>query len=1133
MSVRQGTLGAPLAFPAPSLTMSAPSVSQASMQVDVYIGASIDVASEVEVYRHLLVALAGLPGPSAILANFEASGRQLDFVVCTPSGVLVIEAKSYRWPVTGKENGPWTMSPQGGLVLEMRNAYRQALDAKNAWKDAVGATASKASGYPDACVMAAFGWPEGSSVPSTAKVHKAVPGQLSELLRRGSQQRLTPKEVEMVAASLGLRRLAEHADAVDEEMAAARSRIELHNEQFRIQYELMATQLVDDQYELDGESRARAHVMNEVLKAPGQVALLLGPSGCGKSLLAARIAIDSIDAEFVPLLLQAQDFDGSLKDLIEREVGLLSGLSARQFLSDVRRLRRPVLVCIDGYNECPVDRQERLTRAVRAFVRKVGSPCVVTSSHQPARSDLLVGVTVNVQRPDDDLKVRIAQAACGTSDALSRLPGFLDAVGSGLEARLVGEVLVELGDGSSGFALFDTFVRKVLGEHSFEGVAFLARLAGVLTEDARFSTSVREVDRLLQGVPTARALLNLLLAKRVLARRGDRMSFGHEQFLRAATAEWAARVRMNSAEATLEALQSPRLAKSRLFLLGAIESKQLLHSVLPHVMDFELLCAADAGQCGAASQAWVRARCDEIIARMQREAEVLTFKRDGTGMTSVSCVVPNSPPWSGQDKVLLTLVTKAFCEGRYLSSVLEAVRRADAAILRMLASVGEDVERIELIKLSEGLFAEVVLFGGKEFSLSALISAAAGGHHSIRATYPVGLGEVRVAHWTKEKSLLETYVLLALLKRPAPAETGPLTDKLVDFFRTDWRRSPYHLKLQSLDLVEQMEVRDAARKRELLDAMGELKTKHPFIQHALTEAMYAQGAFDDVKWGDLDQLMAELKSLLAEPASAEACAAALHFYMHQFDSPFGDVHGQAWHDQSPEDLALLSAMACRGAAADKVAFCFPSSLIRRAADAGPTPYVVETIRPWLELPSEHSHGPQESLESFVAAHEAFGTMRLELPTVSWSSLQLEPAKAALLACARLYYVSALPEQYERLRQCVLAESQEQLNLVGGAHAMAAVATLRWGRSMSMSAKQLPELFPSLSVALAQNALATKADAAWYYERIERPDSHRLLAIQVLGRFGAADDVRRLYPLVDDVDVGETALDAIRDIEARQ
>ncbi|SFR74861.1 Nuclease-related domain-containing protein [Mitsuaria sp. PDC51] len=1112
--------------------MSAPSASQRSSQVDVYIGAPIDVASEVEVYRHLLVALAGLPGPFAILANFEASGRQLDFVVCTPKGVLVIEAKSYRWPVTGKENGPWTVATQGGLILEMRNAYRQALDAKNAWKDAVGATASKASGYPDACVMAAFGWPEGSSVPTTEKVSKAIPGQLPELLQRGSQQRLTPKEVAAVAASLGLRRVAMHIDAVDEEMAAARSRIELYNEQFRIQHELMAAQLVDDQYELDGEARTRADVMNEVLKAPGQVVILLGPSGCGKSLLISRLAIDCIEVGFAPLLLQAQDFDGSLKDLIEREVGLLSGSSAKQFLSDVRRLRRPVLVCVDGYNECHEFRQERLTRAVRAFVRKVSSPCVVTSSGHLVRSDLLDGVTVNVKRPDNDLKVRIAQGACGTGDALNRLPNFLDAVGSGLEARLVGEVLAELGDGSSGFALFDTFVRKVLGEHAFEGIAFLARLAGVLAEDARFSTSVREADRLLQGVPTARALLNLLIAKRVLARRGDRMSFGHEQFLRAATAEWAARVRMTTAQTTLETLQSPRLAKSRQFLLGAIESKQLLQSVLPQVLDFELLRAADAGQCGAASQAWIRAKCDEIIARLQQEADVLTFERDGTGMTGVSCVVPNSPPWSEQDKVLLTLVTKAFCEGRYLSPVLDAVRRADAAILRMLASVGADLERIELIKLSEELFAEVVLFGGNEFSLSALISATAGGHHSIRAIYPVGLGEVRAAHWTGDKSLLETYVLLALLKRPAPAETGPLTDRLVDFFRKDWKRSPYHLKLQSLDLAEQMEVGDEARKRELLDAMGELKTNHPFLQHALTAAMYAQGAYDDVKWGDLDQLKAELKSLLAEPEDAEACAAAMRFYMQQFDSPFGDVHYQAWHDQSAEDIALLSAMACRGTTADKAAFCFPSSLIRRAVDAGPSPYVVETISPWLELPSEHSHGPQESLESLVVAHEAFGTMGLELPTVSWTALLPEPAKVALLACARLYYVSALPEQAGWLRQRVLAESREQLNLVGGLHAMAAVATLRWGRSMSMNAKQLPELFPSLSVALAQDALATKADAAWYYERIEPPQSHLLLAIQVLGRFGTANDVSSLYPHVDDVDVGEAALDAIRDIEAR-
>ncbi|MBB3283238.1 NACHT domain-containing protein [Mitsuaria sp. BK037] len=1101
--------------------------------MDVFIGATIDVASEVCVYWLLLAALAEMPGPSAVLANFEVGGRQVDFAVCTAKGVLIIEAKSYRWPVDGKENGLWTMTPEGGPALELRNAYRQTLDAKNSWKDAVGAALGCATEYPDACVMAAFGWPAGSSVPSTAKVQKAGPEQLPALLQRGSSQRLTMKDVEKVAASLRLTRVAVHADAVDEGMAEARSRIDLYIEQFRILHEPVSAQLVDDQYDMNDALLSQAQVKAAVLKAPGGVALVLGPSGCGKSLLLARLAIESIAMDFVPLLLQAQDFEDTLKELIEREVALLSGSSARQFVSDVLRLRCPVLLCIDGYNECPERRQEHLTRAIRALARRLKSPCVMTTSREPTRSDLLDRVTVKVRRPSGNLKARIAQAICGSDKALGRLPGLLDAVGSGLEAKLVGEVFAELGDGSSTFALFDTFVRKVLAEHEFEGVAFLARFAGVLAEAARFSTSVRETDRLLQDVPNARSLLDALLAKRVLARRGDRMSFGHEQFFRAALAEWAARTRMGSAKATLEALKSPRLGKSRVFLLGAIENEQLLCSTLPHVRDFDLLLAADAGQCGVAAQTWVRRRCIEIIDRLQHEASVLTFERDGSGMSGVTCVVPDSSPWTEEDRALLSLVAKAFYTGRYLPPILKAIRLADAAIVRALATLRSDIGRAELNKLSANLFSEVVLFGTREFSLSQLIEAVANGHYSIGARYPEGLGEELLSHWTKDTSSAEAYVLMSMLKRTPPADVGALVEKLVEFFKNDWRGSPYHLKLQSFDLVEQLSVANEGQRRQLRDAVAELKPTNMFLQHSQNEAMHALGAFDDVKWAGLDDLMAELKELSKTPTSDEACAAAAAFYMRQFDSPYGDAHYQAWHDQLHEDRALLSAMACRSVAAGNLPFSFPSSLIRRAAEAGPTPYVLETIRPWLELPSEQSSGPQESIESLVAAHEAYGEMGQQLPQVSWTEVAEAPAHVALLACARLFYVASLPEQLATVGQRVQAESHEFLKKVGGAQTMAAIATLHWGRSMTMGRKNVPDLFPAMATELARDALASKVGPAWFYERHGHPDAHMMLAIQVIGRFGGPGDLHQLSPLVDDVGLGEAALDAIRDIEARQ
>lgn len=87
--------------------------------------------------------------------------------------------------------------------------------------------------------------------------------------------------------------------------------------------------------------------------------------------------------------------------------------------------------------------------------------------------------------------------------------------------------------------------------------------------------------------------------------------------------------------------------------------------------------------------------------------------------------------------------------------------------------------------------------------------------------------------------------------------------------------------------------------------------------------------------------------------------------------------------------------------------------------------------------------------------------------------------------------------------------------------------------MTMGRKNVPDLFPAMATELARDALASKVGPAWFYERHGHPDAHMMLAIQVIGRFGGPGDLHQLSPLVDDVGLGEAALDAIRDIEARQ
>jgi hypothetical protein len=75
------------------------------------------------------------------------------------------------------------------------------------------------------------------------------------------------------------------------------------------------------------------------------------------------------------------------------------------------------------------------------------------------------------------MKQAIAQqAADGVSmEAFSQL---LDSVGSGLEARMVGELGQHLPPGTSKYGLFDAYVRERLGSSASDGIRALTRVAG-------------------------------------------------------------------------------------------------------------------------------------------------------------------------------------------------------------------------------------------------------------------------------------------------------------------------------------------------------------------------------------------------------------------------------------------------------------------------------------------------------------------------------------------------------------------------------------------------------------------------------------------------------------------------------
>src|SRR5262249_6206315 len=84
--------------------------------IDLFIGAPLELESEILFLDHLLSSLEGW-GESVILcANFltERNPHQIDFLVIAPRCVCHVELKSLTAPVVGQVNGQWSLCLPGG-----------------------------------------------------------------------------------------------------------------------------------------------------------------------------------------------------------------------------------------------------------------------------------------------------------------------------------------------------------------------------------------------------------------------------------------------------------------------------------------------------------------------------------------------------------------------------------------------------------------------------------------------------------------------------------------------------------------------------------------------------------------------------------------------------------------------------------------------------------------------------------------------------------------------------------------------------------------------------------------------------------------------------------------------------------
>ena len=858
-------------------------------------------------------------------------------------------------------------------------------------------------------------------------------------------------------------------------------------------------------------------------------------------MLAASSGMALVRRGGVAVTVQSKEFDGGIKAALDREVGLLSPGSTQRLLRDARRFGRPILFIVDGYNECPADRQPQLTRAVAALARKFEAGVLVTSQIPLAKGDLLDLQQIDVSPPTMETKAAIAKQAAEGRLLREDAEELLAVVSTGLEARLAGEVGSAVRPGTSRFALFDAYARLRLGEQARECVRALALVAAWMFERVVFSMSVRDFERVMDREGVSPALRRLTLEKRLLMRRGDRVSFPHEMFFDAFAAEAVVRQAEDRPKEILKALAAPLHANRKDLVIGAIDDEAVLAGLLPTLEDTGSVKACFQGLCGSRAMEWAEWYCGDLWSRLREEARGVCFSTGSRGWEGVEFDGKSLTTWSPCDRAYMGLLPGLVAEGRYLEEAIEVIGILDQRIAEEWMRLRYDT-RIDDTKLRNGQFAI-------SFAIPAL-SPCAPAISWICAGIGNAVGIARMDCFRSPKDTVPTETHRMLLERDL--SQGQLyfllqrsrgveipASFLARTIECLWESAPYHLRIALLHSAAMNTKGEEADRTKLLKAVDELRDGGDlYVSDSILETLQMLGALDDDAEEHRIPVLENVRECLARPADRDSQVQAWIIYCSQFEHPYSAAYFEIVSELGNGDRKMLLEMAADGVG--DTSFWLTPLLIDLASigdrNSG------GSIARWSRVPeAEDRVMPQEDIAVFVVAHIALARLGCPLPDkqIAAGSASAE----ALAACgAILYWINRSDLRVdERLTECGQALGVLEKQAKG--LALDVVCECEW--AVYGKARRLPEegekvrsivgTFPAETAAICRIGLLHPGSQTGYFSHFGEHDRQRNIgfAIGVLKDHGSVMDRPLLGRYASSGEYGRDAIAALRAIEERE
>ena len=1096
----------------------------------IYIGDSITTASDRAVLEAAAGTLNNAEMPAVLLANFDV-GRQIDLVIATEHEVLLVEAKGNRTPVRGQANSAadWAARTGTGRWVPFRSPVRQADEARLALRDRLAVFLGSSPPYFPGAVIFAPQVPEGSEIP--AGDFKVRIGDLTDLRNwvtgANGSSGVSLAQWRGFAAQLGLRRVSGVAAACDGNFDAAEALVDTYLNTFRATYRSKADELIS--IPCEGATVIETSLGFAEAVAAGDSIALIGRSGCGKTLAACRSGILAAERGRLPIFIGAKDFEGELGRLLNREATLLGAPSAAALLAACQRLDRTVLLIIDGYNECAEQNREALVRSIAAMGARYGANIAVTSQIGLPLPELLDIPEVTLNPISEEAKLAIAGKAA-RSPIHSSARGWIAAVKTGLEARMIGELQDCIAEPDNRSSLFAAFVQHRLGSRGAQAIRLLTLLAKTLSDRLSFSLAAREVDRIAEALGFEPALLDALERAGLIVRRGARVSFDHEMYLDVFAAESVVRNAEGDPDKILDALKRPLHRGRGAAIVGAIDDDHLQLSVLAEISIPEVFAECLDGACGSFARQWARQRVNAVIARMAEEAEALGFAYDETEYPPFRRTDAFAGSWSAAEIGFVDALPTALVSGSFVEPVFEIIATADTRLRSEFDRLRPTLAG-KKIGIRSGLFQLSYVHGSHGPMIGRIAKTL---HTGLLQREPNAAADI-VRAWAGKRLTHGQIYLLLMLDRIA-WDDGPLVASLVPaWLRETYRFAPYHLQLDLIQAAHFAHRAPVSVRQEIIDALHELPSdQHIFLSSSIIEALASLGAFEGDEAEEAARLGEQVRDLI-ERGDAEASHLALTIWMCQFDHPLAGAYCEVVSELDPERRKTFLSLACSAAESGTTTFAYP--LMVELATCG-DPSSGKLLERWLNLPDSKCPFPQDAVREFMGAHLCLA--RLACPLPSDRPAPTRPAENALSAWAELLYWTNridLPVEARRLA------CQTALSVLLQHDDGVAAATLReldrcfLGEGLDRLPGNEPahtlieEFFSAEAAEICRRCLDRPDLQSGYFAYRDLPEILRF-AVAGLSRFGDLTDIPTLRSIATMDALGSDAIRAIAGLEQR-